>query len=431
MNKVINKNFIFYSLGRTVSLLGNTIQSVAVPLYILRNTGSGTVMGLYAFAYSMPLIFMMPVGGVIGDRFNRKNTMIITDLLGGTIMLAIYFSFRGNNINMAVLLTAQIILSSLSALFNSTTSAMITEIVDKKNLLKSNSLIGSLDSTAYIAGQVIGAVLYSVSGLKVVFLITGISFIFSVFMEIFIKYSPHFAKGQREKLTFGGAVSDISRGIDFLAGSKGIMYLIIFAEITNFFGWASFSVIITYSFVEGIGFSDKYFGLLEAAITVGILVGNIILSVTSEKYEKDKIITFGLLLQAGVFIVIGIFFFPFFTEILGGAGFNLFIVFFALLIIFGIANAAMKTIIFTNMQLMTPNHMKSRVLSAYTFFMQSIAPFSVMIAGVLLDKLKYYNLFIIYAVMIFITTSVFLKKVPVSSLAPEKKEEAYSFQQQT
>ncbi len=419
MGKLFNRNFILYAAGRVVSLMGSGIQNVAIPLYILRTTGSGLAMGTFAFVQLLPRIIIMPIGGVIGDNFNRKKIMIIMDFLCGIISLILAMAAIDGYISLTVLFIGQIFLSAFASVFDSSTGAMLPEIIDNKNLLKGNSLLGSVNSATYIIGPIVGAALFGIFGIRIVLFINGVSFLISSLSEIFIEYSP---QEKSQKLTVEKTKKDLVEGFNYLINAKGILPLIYFAAVANFFGMASITVILPYIFVEGIGFSDNQFGILQASIMIGIFTGNILLSVVSEKLNKKKIVVYGLTAQAGLFLVIGIFFYPWAVRTFGMGSFSLFAIFLILLIMFGIANAFINTSINTNLQLMIPNKVRARVLSAYSFSMQVVSPIGVFIAGIALELMEYYNLFMLCTLMIIIATGIFFKKAPEESYNPKNKE---------
>jgi len=419
MGKLFSKNFILYAAGRIISLIGSGIQNVAIPLYILRTTGSGLAMGTFAFVQLLPRIVIMPLGGVIGDNFNRKKIMIFMDFFCGFISLILALSVINGYISLTVLFIGQIFLSAFASIFDASTAAMLPEIIEKKNLLKGNSILGSINSATYIIGPIAGASLFGFFGIRMVLFINGISFIISAISEIFIEYFP---QEKSQKLTVQKTKKDIMEGFNFLINAKGILPLIYFAAVANFFGVASITVIMPYIFVEGVGFSDNQFGILQASVMIGIFTGNIFLSILSEKLNRKKIIVYGLTAQASLFLVIGIFFYPWSIRIFGMGSFYLFGIFLILLIMFGVANAFMSTSINTNLQLMIPNKVRARVLSAYSFSMQVITPIGVFVAGFALEFLKYYNLFLACTLMIIVATGIFFREAPEESYNPENKE---------
>jgi DHA3 family macrolide efflux protein-like MFS transporter len=79
---------LLYAAGRAVSVVGTNIQNIAVPLFILDLTGSGTVMGTFMIVSTVPRLIVYPIGGVVGDRVNRKWIMVWMDFgRGGLILL--------------------------------------------------------------------------------------------------------------------------------------------------------------------------------------------------------------------------------------------------------------------------------------------------------------------------------------------------------
>ncbi len=419
MGKLFSRNFILYAAGRIVSLMGSGIQNIAIPLYILRTTGSGLAMGTFAFVQLLPRIIIMPLGGVIGDNFNRKKIMVVMDFLCGVISLILATAVINGYISLVVLFIGQIFLSAFASVFDASTGAMLPEIISKKNLLKGNSVLGSINSATYIIGPIAGAALFGFFGIRIVLFINGLSFIISAISETFIEYYP---QEKSQHLTIEKTKKDIIEGFNFLINAKGILPLIYFAAVANFFGVASITVILPYIFVEGIGFTDNQFGILQASVMIGIFTGNIMLSILSEKLNKKKIVVYGLSAQASLFLIIGIFFYPWAIRTFGMGSFYLFGIFLVLLIMFGIANAFINTSINTNLQLMIPNKVRARVLSAYSFSMQVISPIGVFAAGIALELMKYYNLFMICTLMIIVATGIFFKKAPEESYNPKNKE---------
>jgi MFS family permease len=398
--------------------MGSGIQNVAIPLYILRTTGSGLAMGTFAFVQLLPRIIIMPLGGVIGDNFNRKKIMVLMDFLCGFISLILAAAVINGYISLTILFIGQIFLSAFSSIFDASTAAMLPEIISKDNLLKGNSVLGSINSATYIIGPIAGAALFGFFGIRIVLFINGVSFIASAISEIFIKYYP---QEESKSITVEKVKEDIIEGFNFIKDADGILPLIYFAAVANFFGVASITVILPYIFVEGLGFSDSQFGVLQASVMIGIFLGNILLSIVSQKLNKKKIVIYGLTAQAGLFFIIGIFFYPWVIRTFGMGSIYLFGILLIFLVMFGVANAFINTSINTNLQLMIPNRVRARVLSAYSFGMQVISPLGVFVAGIALELIKYYNLFMTCTVMILIATGIFFKKAPEESYNPQNK----------
>jgi len=88
-----SQNFWLYTLGRFVSLLGSGVQDVAILLFILDVTGSGTAMGTFMIITVVPRLILVPLAGVVGDRLNRKWIMVSMDFGRGAVILLLAFQY--------------------------------------------------------------------------------------------------------------------------------------------------------------------------------------------------------------------------------------------------------------------------------------------------------------------------------------------------
>ena len=89
-NVFFNRNFRLVFFGALVSEIGALLYSFAVGFYILQiSNNNAFLQGLYLALNGIALLLFTPVGGVLGDRFNKAKIMYVCDFLkGGTIILA-------------------------------------------------------------------------------------------------------------------------------------------------------------------------------------------------------------------------------------------------------------------------------------------------------------------------------------------------------
>ncbi|MFP4461664.1 MAG: MFS transporter, partial [Thermotogota bacterium] len=190
------KNFYLYALGRLVSIIGSGIQMIAIPLFILDLTGSGTIMGTFVLVSNLPRLIFGPFAGVLGDRFDRKKIMVMMDFARGAIILLLAVMTRMDALQISGLLIAQFIISTMDITFDPATQAMLGDIVHNNDLNKANSIIQGINSFSFIVGPAMGGILYGLFGIEVVFLINGISFVLSALSEMFISYHQTTERGK-------------------------------------------------------------------------------------------------------------------------------------------------------------------------------------------------------------------------------------------
>ena len=76
-----HRNYRIYFIGMLISFTGTWMQTVAQSWLIYRFTGSEWLLGLVGFAGQIPIFLLVPIGGVMADRYNRHRILIITQTL--------------------------------------------------------------------------------------------------------------------------------------------------------------------------------------------------------------------------------------------------------------------------------------------------------------------------------------------------------------
>src|SRR5574344_1358056 len=78
---IINRDFIMVVVGQIISLFGNAIIRFALPLYLLQVTGSAALFGTISAIALVPAVLMCPIGGILADRVNKRNIMVVLDFI--------------------------------------------------------------------------------------------------------------------------------------------------------------------------------------------------------------------------------------------------------------------------------------------------------------------------------------------------------------
>src|SRR5690348_12853609 len=81
------RNFALLWAGGLISMLGDWLLFIALPFYIYNLTGSALATGAMFIAETLPIVVFGSIGGVFADRWDRKRTMIIADLLRAALLL--------------------------------------------------------------------------------------------------------------------------------------------------------------------------------------------------------------------------------------------------------------------------------------------------------------------------------------------------------
>jgi len=403
---MINKNFLLYSLGRLISIIGSGIQQIAIPLYILDLTGSGTVMGTFVLVSNLPRLLIGPFSGVLGDRFNRKTIMTAMDFARGGVILLLAFLAKIDAMTITYLLIAQFVISAFDITFDPATQAMLGDIVLEKDLTKANSIVQGINSFSYLVGPALGGIFYGLFGIKFVFILNGVSFILSGISECFIHYHQ---TTEKKNLDFKTTVTDIKDGLNYVKSTKGLLLLIVFIMFSNFIVTSLFNVVFPFYIREVVGFSGEQFGFIQTAWVSGILIGNILLGAYFHKKNAAKLFKTGILTQSSISLIFSLTTFPVTVHFLGGNSWLYFWIIAILFITIGIFNAFVNTPIFAWFQKTIPTQYRSRVFAVVSILVQLITPIGAFLFGMGLDFIEAPYLILSGNMMNLIVILIFLR----------------------
>ena len=83
--QVFSRDFTLVVIGQIISLFGNAILHFALPLYLLRETGSSALFGVVTACSFLPMV--SPVGGAVADRVNKRSMMAGLDFFTAGLIL--------------------------------------------------------------------------------------------------------------------------------------------------------------------------------------------------------------------------------------------------------------------------------------------------------------------------------------------------------
>lgn len=293
-------------IGQIISLFGNAILRFALPLYLLRETDSSSLFGVVTACAFIPMVIFSLFGGVIADRKNKRNIMVVLDLTTAAVILIFSFAL-GKVLLVPLMITVLMILYSISGIYQPAVQASIPLIVEKQFLMQGNAVINMVSTLAGLLGPVIGGVLFGAFGIMPILLISVGCFVFSAVMEIFI-HIP-FEKNTDGKSIFGAVGSDLLDSFRFIKYEKPIFLSVL--EILVLFNLILTSMIlvgIPVIVVQILRMSDTALGITQGSMGLGGLAGGIIAGAAAKKIRlKNGYIFLMICSLAALFMGISVF----------------------------------------------------------------------------------------------------------------------------
>ncbi|MEG0249542.1 MAG: MFS transporter [Peptostreptococcus sp.] len=406
---ILSKDFILIVLGQIISVFGNQILRYVLPLYLLIKTGSSAIFGTITASSFIPMIVLFPIGGVIADRLNKKNIMVILDFLTGILVCAFYFLQNRLDIVPLIAVT-MIILYGIQGIYQPAVKSSIPILIDEKNIMQANSIVDVINSLASMAGPVIGGILFSFLGIEFILYISIACFILSAIMEMFICIDQE--KIQTEKNIIYTVKNDLKESFTFMFKTKPILWKIslIYSSV-NLFLVSLILIALPVLIIQHLGFdgsvANRLYGYAQGIIAIGAILGGVFAGVFSNKLNASK----------GRFILYGCSL----SVFIGGvaiqtlnASMNIYIV-----LVIGCGLLVFLSTLFqiqlmSYIQILTPKNLIGKVMSCVICVCMCTAPIGQFIYGFVFDYINNYYLpfyiasFIVFGIG-FLSRSVFSK----------------------
>lgn len=302
---ILSKDFILMVIGQIISLTGNMILRYALPLYLLNITGSSSIFGTVTAIASIPMIILFPIGGVIADRINKRNIMVVLDF-GTAILITIFVLLSGTVSIVPLIIITLIILYGIQGAYQPAVNAAVPALVNVEQLTRANSIVNLISSVTGVIAPIFGGLLYSLFGVMPILYISSICFFLSAIMELFI-HIPFIKRKSEGNSIFVGFM-DLKESFHFMIYEKPILLKIslVYASI-NLLAEGLVLIVMPVLITQHFGFassnSSRLYGYAQAIVAVGCVIGGILPAVFSKKLKSKALSV--LIISCGFSILIG------------------------------------------------------------------------------------------------------------------------------
>jgi len=254
--------------------------SVALASYLGAEGGNSELTSVVPIIARIIPAFMSSFAGILADRFNKRNVMIICDISRMLIVLGLFFTTT---------LIQLFIINFISEIFSLTRQpsreSIVPDIVSDEYLVKANSLftvgtyamlpIASLFFGFISENKVIENIVSygnSWNG-SIVFLIDAVTFLISSYLLLFLKADTSYQKVKKKNNVLG----DLKEGIKYFFSVSELRSVTTSISLSLIGAGALFVLGNTY-LTQSLNFSQSSFGFMIASFGFGIIFTMVILS---------------------------------------------------------------------------------------------------------------------------------------------------------
>lgn len=268
------RNFALLWFAGLVSLTGDWMLVVALPVTVYQLTGSALATGGVLVANRISGLLLGSVAGVFVDRWDRKRTMVIANLVRAPILLALLAVDSADRVWIVYAVAAAV--SAAGQFFRPAENALLPRLVGEEHLVPANALNALNDNLSRLIGPAIGGLVAAMFGLGAVAVADAASFVVAAAMIAAISATSRPEERRSAEGDTGGALAAI--GSEWLAGLSVIGGSAVLRVVFAVVGIASVGegVMGTAFWVyvdQALGGGAREAGWLMAAQAVGGMVG--------------------------------------------------------------------------------------------------------------------------------------------------------------
>jgi len=376
--RLFNKNYLLLWQGQTVSMLGVSLSMIALMLWIVEKTASATMMGTLLMVAAIPNIILGPIGGALADRYSRKKILVVCDIMSGLLSLIMALTLLSYKTMPGLAISAIFVIYAAMAITNTFFSSAVTSItpdlvpVDK--VATANALEMVMLQGAELLGRGFGAVLYRILGGPIIFILDGLTFLFSGASESFIttiQKPPGGGSDWRKSLNL--LYRDTIEGFGYVLGSRGLRSVVLFYGALNFLVEPFFVLMPFYvKDPRFLNASIDWVGYIFAGLALGNTIGYWVPSMLAKRSSET-----GWLILTSMALV--------------GIGYGVLAIIHEAWIVLilmtgnGILTGINSNYIYARLQVSTPQEIRGRVLAVLMTLVLCVSPAGMGISGVVAD----------------------------------------------
>lgn len=394
-------------IARAVSRFGDSIDVVAFSWLVFQITGSAVLLGVVYIINILPNIVLSPFVGPLVNYLPAKSVIVLGDMVRATTVLIIIVLHQLELLMPWHLFITTALASTIEVFVMAAKSSIYQLTLPQDAFMKANALGGSIVQVAQLIGYGFAGGVVALFGVNAAMGIDATTFLISGII-IMLTLLP-----KREIRTFSNKdyLSNLKLGYQFILKEKSLLAILGIC--------AAFSFLITPInaflpiYVENtIQQGAEAIGLLSVCITVGTILGGVVVNNIGKKYTPYQC-------MIGSLFLVGLMYGSLSLPLIVGPHIGYVVSLFSFFII-GLFLPFVNILFNTYLMKRTPNNLIAHVGGLAGMIIMVSVPISAGVFGVLADQMNVGRLFMINGVVMVIITGLFSLSPGLKALSQYK-----------
>jgi MFS family permease len=294
-----SRAFRQYFAGQSLSLLGDGLRMLAVPLLAYHLTHSALSTGAAFICEIVPFSLFALVGGSLADRLDRRKLMIGCDAIRFAVMAFFAIAFWLHFLTLPMIYGGLVVISICAAAFLGGQSSSIPYLLGRERSTEAMAMLIASENTSYLITPVIGGAVFAFFGPLPALTINALTYLASQLSLARIpSLGPDTIAGMPSPRHL---IDDVRLGFRHLWSDAGMRMQAIAAFFFNFFGFGCYAIVIPF-LKKGFGASDQIVGVFFGISALGAVTGAWLAGRWANRWPFGRALTVAYVLDATMFL---------------------------------------------------------------------------------------------------------------------------------
>jgi MFS family permease len=390
-----HRNFQLFIAGQLISLIGTWMQNMAQQLLVYKLTHSAVLLGVFAFASQVPMLFLASLGGYVGDHYNRHRgvigtqtaSMVLAFVLAGLTLSGVIRGWSGAWVVVGI----AFLLGIVNAFDVPIRQAFLVHMVGKDDLPNAIALNSSIFSGARVIGPAIAGFTVVWVGEGWCFFLNGLSFVAVIVALLLMRIEQTQSKPSDES-----PLKSFMQGFRFAMSDFPVRSALSLLSVLSLFGlqYSVFMPIYALDILKGTPLTQGY---LMSSAGIGALLGALHFAARTNYKGLARWIG-----ATSTTCAIGLLIF---------SGARVFWLCVVVLFVVGFAATSQMAATNTLIQNRVPDELRSRVMAVYATMFMGVQPIGALIAGGLAKHIGPLHTLTVFGALVLLGSLVFLFRV--------------------
>src|SRR6266851_45978 len=359
-----HRNYRLFFAGQTISSVGTWMQSVAMPWLALELTHSGLLVGLVLAAQFTPVLVGSQFGGVVADRFRKRNVLLATQSAFMAPSFTLFVLSASGHAHYWMVILAALATGTINLFDVPARQSFLVEMVGRHDLMNAIALNSSVFNGAAVVGPSIAGVLIALVGVPLCFLANSLSYLGAVAALLLMRDLPDVATTHEQQ----PMLARLAQGASYARHEPVVGMLLITLAVFSLFAMNRLTLIPLFA-SQVLHVGAQGFGFLVASMGLGALAGALTLAFLPHLGADPRRQLWMAAIWVGALLEFSIS--------------RVFVISLVTLFVAGYCQISFPATTNNRIQTITPDHLRGRVMPLYAQALIGVGPLGNVQAGAL------------------------------------------------